>query len=131
MVLIKSSQESRMKNANVLVVGNQDNMAQVFEVEGLSVIKVSTVSEAKEALKAYEFEVVVTDMCIPMMDGLEIAKLVYKDLPVVAISANGDSTGNYGNICDCLIEKLDIDDRLYKAAMKAIERRSMGLEFAA
>ncbi len=120
-----------MKNANVLVVGNQDNMAQVFEVEGLSVIKVSTVSEAKEALKAYEFEVVVTDMCIPMMDGLEIAKLVYKDLPVVAISANGDSTGNYGNICDCLIEKLDIDDRLYKAAMKAIERRSMGLEFAA
>lgn len=29
-----------MKTANVLVVGNQENMSQVFEAEGLSVVKV-------------------------------------------------------------------------------------------
>ena len=120
-----------MKTANVLVVGSEDNMAKVFEAEGMSVIKVEGVKEAKEALKSYTFDVVVTDMTIPMMDGLEIAKLVYKELPVVGISPNADSSAKLGNICDCLIEKLDIEDRLYKAAMKAIERRSMGIAFAA
>lgn len=120
-----------MKQANVLVVGNQDNMTQVFKAEGMSVVQVSSIGEAKEALKSYEFEVVVTDMSVPMMDGLEIAKLVYRDLPVVAIGSNPDHSAKFGNICDCLIEKLDIDERLYKAAIKAIERRSMGIAFAA
>lgn len=120
-----------MKNANVLVVGNEDNMASVFEAEGMSVIKVGTILQAKEALKSYCFDVVVTDMSIPMMHGLEIAKLVYNELPVVAISSGPDNTAKFNNICDCLIEKLEIDERLYKAALKAIERRNMGLAFAA
>lgn len=123
--------EERMKSANVLIVGNEEIMANVFESEGMSVVKVAGVREAKEALKGYSFDVVVTDMSIPMMDGLEIAKMVYKELPVVGISPNADSSAKFGNICDCLIEKLDIEDRLYKAALKAIERRSNGVAFAA
>jgi DNA-binding NtrC family response regulator len=120
-----------MKNINVLVVGNQENMSEVFMENGMSVIKVASLIEAREALKLYVFEVVVTDVTVPMMDGIEIAKLVYADLPVVAISNNSDHSSKFSNICDCIIEKLDIDERLYLAALKAIERRNMGLAFAA
>lgn len=120
-----------MKNANVLVVGNQENMSEVFMEQGMSVIKVACLEDAREALKLYNFEVVITDVTVPMMDGLEIAKLVYAELPVVAISNNSDHSGKFSNICDCIIEKLDIEERLYLAAMKAIERRNMGIAFAA
>ncbi|MFT6069084.1 MAG: DNA-binding NtrC family response regulator [Bacteriovoracaceae bacterium] len=120
-----------MKNANVLIVGNQENMSEVFLDQGMTVIKVACLEEAREALKSYSFDVVVTDVTVPMMDGLEIAKLVYSELPVVAISNNSDHSGRFSNICDCIIEKLDIEDRLYFAALKAIERRNMGIAFAA
>jgi CheY-like chemotaxis protein len=120
-----------MKNVNVLIVGNQENMSEVFKDNGMSFIIVDCLIEAREALKHYIFDVVVTDVTVPMMDGLEIAELVYAELPVVAISNDSEHSGRISNICDCIIEKLDIDERLYQAVMKAIERRNMGIAFAA
>ena len=86
--------------------------------------------EAIKALNSYNFDVVVTDISTSLFDGLEICKMAYKELPVVAVSNQYDHE-RLSDACDCFIEKLEIKERLFKAAMKAIERRSIGLAIAA
>jgi CheY-like chemotaxis protein len=65
---------------------------QVLETAGHLVVAVSTGLEARQALDAIEFDVIVTDIFMPDMDGLELIRHICgHDLDVAIIAISGGS----------------------------------------
>ena len=61
----------------------------ILEQEGHSVVQVTNGREALIALEGAKFELVITDLVMPDMDGLELIRKISKphpDLPIIAIS---------------------------------------------
>lgn len=57
-----------------------------WEAEGFVIAgEASNGKEALEMLKAIEFDLVITDMRMPIMDGLELAKVCQREFPAVRI----------------------------------------------
>jgi len=71
-------------------------MSMVLGREGYEVIPIATGQEAIEKLQAEPFDVVVTDLYMPFMNGHEAAKLIRalpdacKDVPIIALTASDD-----------------------------------------
>lgn len=71
-------------------------MSMVLAREGYEVIPIATGQEAIEKLQAASFDIVVTDLYMPFMNGHEAAKLIRalsnpcKDIPIIALTASDD-----------------------------------------
>jgi CheY-like chemotaxis protein len=71
-------------------------MSMILGREGYDVIPIATGQEAIEKLQAEPFDVVVTDLYMPFMNGHEAAKLIRalpdpcKDVPIIALTASDD-----------------------------------------
>lgn len=71
-------------------------MSMILGREGYEVIPIATGQEAIEKLQAESFDVVVTDLYMPFMNGHEAAKLIRalsnpcKDIPIIALTASDD-----------------------------------------
>lgn len=71
-------------------------MSMILAREGYEVIPIATGQEAIEKLQAEPFDVVVTDLYMPFMNGHEAAKLIRaleapcKDIPIIALTASDD-----------------------------------------
>jgi CheY-like chemotaxis protein len=71
-------------------------MSMVLGREGYEVIPIATGQEAVEKLQVEHFDVVVTDLYMPFMNGHEVAKLIRalpdpcKDVPIIALTASDD-----------------------------------------
>jgi DNA-binding NtrC family response regulator len=77
----------------VLVVEDDDTVRNMLTVllfqEGYNVHAVSDGQEALNEMKRRHFDVVITDNCMPRLDGMEflsLSRIVWPDIPVVMVS---------------------------------------------
>jgi len=102
-------------------------MVEALASKGVHVRGFLCPKEALEAIKTAPPDVVITDIQMPEMDGIEFIKLLKKKLPVVMVtsSPNYDTFDEIMNHCDAFIDKVDMGGtRLFTAMNKAIERSS-------
>jgi DNA-binding response OmpR family regulator len=59
---------------------------------GLSVVHVSTAGDGVEAVRSDQFDVVLMDLGLPDIDGLDAAKAIrdFSSVPIIIVSARGD-----------------------------------------
>ena len=88
------------KDKNILIVDDNPNMSsllcdilEVFECKGVCA---ADGEEALKSLKSQKFDMVITDLRMPKMHGIDLLKTVkenYPKLPVVVITGfSGDTT---------------------------------------
>ena len=88
-----------MQEYKVLIVDDSLTMRQLisFTLKRLSGIRITEAGDGVEGLKkitAEQFDLVFTDINMPVMDGLKLVSLVrgdlgYEDLPIVIITTEG------------------------------------------
>src|SRR3990172_2776304 len=91
-----------MKNSmegTILIVDDEPIVLRVLEINltdmGFKVFKASNGSEALEIMKTNLPDMLITDLVMPVMDGLELIKRVKEDsitslMPIIVITAMGD-----------------------------------------
>lgn len=93
-------QNTGSKPLKILFIDNSRTtrtaMSMILGREGYEVIPIATGQEAIEKLQAESFDLVVTDLYMPFMNGHEAAKLIRalpdpcKDVPIIALTASDD-----------------------------------------
>jgi two-component system chemotaxis response regulator CheY len=88
-----------MPEYTALVVEDSPTMRQliVFALRRLQTLKVTEADDGVDALKklqAQKFNILITDINMPIMDGLKLVSLVrkdetHKDIPIVIITTEG------------------------------------------
>lgn len=85
------------EGARILVVEDEPDfceiVAEVLRLEGFVVTTASDGKEALSALEGQDFDLVITDIVMPRMDGLELILQMrkrYPDLPVAAMSGGSE-----------------------------------------
>lgn len=88
-----------MADYTALVVEDSPTMRQliVFALRRLQTLKVTEADDGVDALKklqAGKFDILITDINMPIMDGLKLVSLVrkdehHKDIPIVIITTEG------------------------------------------
>jgi two-component system, chemotaxis family, chemotaxis protein CheY len=88
-----------MAELTALVVEDSPTMRQliVFALRRLQTLKVTEADDGVDALKklqAAKFDILITDINMPIMDGLKLVGLVrkdavHKDIPIVIITTEG------------------------------------------
>ncbi|MDB4943657.1 MAG: acetoacetate metabolism regulatory protein AtoC [Labilithrix sp.] len=85
-----------MKKTEVLVVDDERETCELLEMtlarQGMQVTSCTTVAEALEQVTARDFDVVLTDLTMPEMTGLELCERIIAlrpDMPVVLITGHG------------------------------------------
>ncbi len=112
-------QEQAGTISNILVVDDSPFIRAIersyLESEGYHVIEANNGDEALERMTAHEIDLVVTDIEMPQMDGLELTRNIranktFKDMPVVAVSSLGGAEdrerGQQAGV-DLYLKKLD------------------------
>jgi CheY-like chemotaxis protein len=117
-------------NRTVLLVeddaDNRELMAEVLESSGFGVVAAAGGAEAIALLRARPFDVVVTDVGMPGVGGLEVAraaKAARPDLPVLVVtgySERDDLTAAEGREIDRLLVKPVDPDALVGAVRDAL-----------
>ncbi len=88
-----------MSTFNVLVVEDSPTMRQliVFALKRIRGLKITEANDGVDGLKkisAEKFDLILTDINMPIMDGLKLVSLVrndpnYKEVPIVIITTEG------------------------------------------
>ncbi|GAA3245623.1 response regulator [Dactylosporangium siamense] len=95
-------QDEEAPAARVLVAEDdpdiRDLFTMVLESAGAAVVAVNSGGAALEALRSQRFDLVVTDMWMPQMSGLDLCKALRADpatakLPILMLSAYGRMGG--------------------------------------
>jgi len=96
--MISLSPEVKEGDACILVVdddeGVRENLAELFEVVGYSVLTAGNAVEAMEKLSAHEVDLLLTDYRMPGPNGVELiesARRTKPDMRAVPMTAFGDS----------------------------------------
>jgi len=82
-----------MGKASILVVDDEKEIRELIEIylknEGYNVITVEDGMQALEALKKNEIHLIILDIMLPNIDGIQICKRVreYLDVPIIMLSA--------------------------------------------
>jgi CheY-like chemotaxis protein len=131
----KEEAQKRIRGARILVAEdneiNQQIAVELLEAVGLSVQVVDNGRKAVEAVKQTEFDLVLMDLQMPVLGGMEATREIreddtFKDLPVIAMTANVMKD----DIDKCLKAGLNdhvakpIDtERLYETLLKWIKHK--------
>lgn len=88
-----------MRELSALIVEDSPTMRQLLvfalsRVRGLSVAEADDGLDALKKLSQMAFDIIITDINMPIMDGLKLVKRLrsderYKDIPVVIITTEG------------------------------------------
>ncbi len=125
-----------MKGKQILVVDDEPKMRRVLEIMlekiGYSVLSASNGVEAQEIFAANAVDLIITDLRMPEMDGIELLGTVRaknSEVPVIVITAHGTIetaiTAMKHGASDYLLRPFDID-----VLELAIERALSGAEIA-
>jgi len=82
-----------------LVVDDSPTMRQLISfslkrIPGSTIVEASDGVDALKKLKAQEFSLVLTDINMPIMDGLKLVSMMrndpkYKDMPIIVVTTEG------------------------------------------
>jgi two-component system response regulator (stage 0 sporulation protein F) len=89
--------ESIVQAASILVVDDEENaregLSKILSKEGYKVETAANGKEAIDNLKRQRYELVITDMRMPLMDGFEVLREIKKmdeNIGVIMITAYGE-----------------------------------------
>ena len=100
----RQSQEQEFREVRVLVVDDAPDVLEMFSTmlrfSGYDVTSAASAAEALERASAMQFDIVVSDIGMPQMNGYEMARLLrempgYTDVPMIAVTGfarYGDQT---------------------------------------
>jgi two-component system chemotaxis response regulator CheY len=90
-----------MSNYNVLIVEDSPTMRQLIvfalkRIRGLTIVEAGDGVDGLKKLSATKFDMILTDINMPIMDGLKLVSLVRSDpnyaaVPIVIINTEGAS----------------------------------------
>jgi len=90
-----------MSNYNVLIVEDSPTMRQLIvfalkRIRGLNIVEAGDGVDGLKKLSATKFDMILTDINMPIMDGLKLVSLVRSDpnyaaVPIVIITTEGTS----------------------------------------
>jgi|GEM_PF-3295804 len=113
---------------NVLLIDEDPVLLNIMEESllshGMTCMKATTKSEALKLIEQNSFQVIITDVTMPLNDGLELVKSLSRRIPFVMLLADGDQrmAKSIDNLSVCFLEKADVRTRLSQAAWKAYKR---------
>jgi CheY-like chemotaxis protein len=118
---------------NILVVeDNPDNMAlmeEILEDEGFAVLKAETAEKGIEALANTSVDLILMDISLPKMSGLEASQLIKAntataDIPIIALTAHA-MTSDRGKAlaagCDEFLTKPVNEEAVLKAIWEKLK----------
>jgi len=125
-----------MSSLNLMLVDDEERFlattAKLLQRRGHHVVTASSGSEALEKLATHAVEVVILDVKMPGMDGLEVLREIRVAFPLVGvIMLTGHGTiesaveGMKSGAFDFITKPCDIDDLLVKAEEAAERRRGL------
>jgi two-component system chemotaxis response regulator CheY len=90
-----------MTGYNVLVVEDSPTMRQLIvfalkRIRGFQIVEANDGVDGLKKLSAQKFDLIVTDINMPIMDGLKLVSMVrndpnYKETPIIVITTEGAS----------------------------------------
>lgn len=125
-----------MAKGNILVVDDEKNLLQLVNYnlskEGYSVNAVTTGEEALEAARSRHPDLILLDLMLPGVDGLEVCRLIKNDptmshIPVIMLTARGEETDVVAGLelgADDYITK-PFSPRVLLARVRALLRRKL------
>ena len=118
-----------LRGARILLVEdneiNQELAAELLRTNGMRVSVANNGQEALDILEEYQFDGVLMDCQMPIMDGYQATKLLrqqprFKDLPILAMTANAMSSDKEKVLSvgmnDHIAKPIDITDMLVRMA---------------
>lgn len=90
--------------SKILVVDDEKEIRNLIEIylknEGYTVIKASNGEEALEALEKEEIQLMILDIMMPKMDGMEVCRRVreYLNIPILMLSAKSEDMDKIAGI---------------------------------
>ena len=90
-----------MRKKKILVVDDEEDIVELLEYnlkkEGYQVFKAMTGEEALELAKGEAPDLIILDLMLPGLDGLEVCKILKKDtrtdsIPIVMLTAKGEES---------------------------------------
>lgn len=107
----------------------REQIAYLLEEEGLALVSCATAEEALEAYKPEKFDLVVTDVSLPKMSGVDLARTILRRTPeawVVFSSgyAMGSDLSEFGPNVRALLKPFDLSD--LQRLMQEVRERIAG-----
>jgi CheY-like chemotaxis protein len=123
--------------ASILIVddspASRRNLTEILEAQGYLVTVVSTAEEAVPLFGDQEFNIVITELMLPGMSGLNMMKIVKERCPdsdVVIISSNASSFNTLKSLrqgaYDFIVKPIDDETVLYNVIERALEKQEQG-----
>jgi len=121
-----------MKSSKILIIDDEPQirtlLQKILSLEGYIVITAENSRKALELLKQHGISVVVTDVRLPDINGIELTKIIksnYKDTEVIVLTAYGqikDGVESMRNGAFDYLIKGDDDDKMPLVVARAYER---------
>ena len=123
-----------MDSLRVLIVDDEEELVRALverlNLRGFSAVGVGTGTEALERVRSEAFDVLLVDVKMPKMDGLEVIRTVKAELPslqVVLLTGHGSvdnaNEGKRLGAFDYLLKPIDIDELIPILVRAATPRR--------
>jgi putative nucleotidyltransferase with HDIG domain len=127
-----------LSTGRILIVDDEEPirevLASLLEAAGYESNTATNGAEALQCLEGGGFDLVLSDILMPVMDGLELLKRIHgrePDLPVVMVTAMNDISAAIGALrtgaYDYLLKPFD-KDQLYFSVRRALEHRRLVME---
>jgi DNA-binding NtrC family response regulator len=125
-----------MDNMKILLVDDEERFLittkKLMERKGITVFIALSGTEALDKLQTEDIPVVILDVKMPGMDGVETLKAIKARFPLVEvimltghINVNSAIEGLKGGAVDYLMKPVDIDDLLFKAEEAFAKRKTI------
>jgi len=128
--MLSSSTPQEVKMPRILIVDDEKNILnlykETFTEEGYEVVLAETGAECLEKVKKEHFDLVILDIRLPDMDGMEVLGKLSKGKKVPPVILNSAFAGYEGNPSSWLAEAYLIksgDMAELKSKVKEITRR--------
>jgi len=112
---METNKEKDMETTRILLVDDESSLLYllsfVLEAYAIKTEKATNGAEALTVLDKMEFDLIITDFSMPVMNGVELAKIVKKRFPHIPIIM---ITGEIGPDIDEMAEKVGISRIFYK-----------------
>lgn len=123
-----------MENLRVLLVDDEEELvetlAERLEIRGIDAEAVTCGEDALRLLLDYTFDVVLLDVKMPGLSGLEVLKLIRRQRPstqVILITGHGSAedgeSGMHDGAFDYVVKPIDIDTLIAKMREAAKKSR--------